>query len=1132
MGKRPGRPSAQLHVQRLEPRETPAHFVWSEQSFETLPIGGFPGDWRQWNSRGTGSFEVSNIQSSDGNRSLSSRNTMPQTSRAWLNEVFPADFGIAANFFLNSLQPMQLFARGSRLDSFLPTYYAASVTRGLQVELLRVVNGHSRTLAVLQVPVDLNQRWIQLALKPLGNRIAVQVFRYDTRQFLNPSGSWQATEVNAIEVIDDAITSAGYLGINRPDRNGGAIFVDQVQILSPDGKHNFDTVPIGTLPGSWSEWTSHTLAAFRTSSATSYSPEQSLTSQSALSNATARAWLSAIAPRNVQVAASVPLDSAIPLRLIARGKDLDSNRPTYYALSVSRGVEASLIFVDRGTTIELAKIRSSSYVSNLWVRASLTLIDNRLQVTIYRLDTGQFLRPDGQWQTGFVRALEVQDSRWGDAGFVGMERPAMYAGRVSVDDFEMSKADGDVIPPIVQIESPVAGATLTGSVVIRANVTDNERIDRTEFWLDGNLRFSTTSVPPVWNLDSQTITNGKHFIEVKAYDVAGNVGIARLEVQVLNNSVPPPTIPRHYSHIRIAMLAYSGTPFTEFENRLLRESVDLVIPNPRYLQQIDHQAPNTPQLIYTNVSNIYGSLLTDWLTFADAHGYDRELAFYHAQEPISWSGASPASMPVNWFWAVFRGSDLTRLTDLTSASRNSAPGDIPFGSVGESVYLGYPERFREINFQLFLGRSNGWSSVLEYVSRVDAAGRPVEWKPLVTSRDSTNQLAQSGRMEFDPPPDWRPAKIGNSGPLYYVRVRTRTGGNPPVGTTVLGRNYSGSNFAASPKGVIPVFDTAADLNGDGYLNDAEYARRAPGKEARFLYESRVFYPYYGEHRYVTNPSAPAVVAWLTDYHVRVLGQHPLADGFFVDNSGGRFPLAGAPLRETVNSYTEDYAALLTSMNRAIYPRFLAANTSAGGPETDAVVRAVPMWFEEFAIRPLAHNHSQFLDLAATLQRRQRVKSPTPYVVLDTLPTGGSPTDPRTMLASLAYYYLLADPTHTFLLFNGGFRPNSSWTEHWIPAAAYNIGQPKGNYSLFASGKDPANSALTYHIYQREYENALVLYKPLSYAPRQGNGSLADNTATTHKLDGTYRVLNALGQLTGPVTTVRLRNGEGVILIKM
>src|SRR5262245_10340582 len=64
--------------------------------------------------------------------------------------------------------------------------------------------------------------------------------------------------------------------------------------------------------------------------------------------------------------------------------------------------------------------------------------------------------------------------------------------------------------------------------------------------------------------------------------------------------LPRSKIPRHYEHIRVAMLAYSGTPFTDFENNLLRNSVDLVIPNSAYLERISKVAPQTAQLIYTN----------------------------------------------------------------------------------------------------------------------------------------------------------------------------------------------------------------------------------------------------------------------------------------------------------------------------------------------------------------------------------------------------------------------------------------------------------------------------------------------------------------------------------------------------
>jgi hypothetical protein len=114
-------------------------------------------------------------------------------------------------------------------------------------------------------------------------------------------------------------------------------------------------------------------------------------------------------------------------------------------------------------------------------------------------------------------------------------------------------------------------------------------------------------------------------------------------------------------------------------------------------------------------------------------------------------------------------------------------------------------------------------------------------------------------------------------------------------------------------------------------------------------------------------------------------------------------------------------------------------------------------------------------------------------------------------------------------FFGGYEPATSWTRHWVPAAAYDIGQPLGSWFVFASGRDPANWNLTYQVYSRQFTNALVLYKPLSYG---GNvtGSTSNSTATTVWLQRAYHPLNADGTLGPAVTSITLRNGEGAILI--
>jgi hypothetical protein len=412
---------------------------------------------------------------------------------------------------------------------------------------------------------------------------------------------------------------------------------------------------------------------------------------------------------------------------------------------------------------------------------------------------------------------------------------------------------------------------------------------------------------------------------------------------------------------------------------------------------------------------------------------------------------------------------------------------------------------------------------------VDSNGTPTNWKPLTVKSDGTNGLTRSGKITFDPPPDWKMAQIGSQGAMFYVRVRTTSTGTAPVATTILAADYVNANGTA--RGTIPVFDYAADVDHDGYLNDAEYANRKPGDDARFAYQSRLLFPYYGQMRFVLNPSNVDVQQWAASYAFRLLASQPLANGLFVDNSSAHSPLTGFNVLESTGNYSRDYGTMLGGISSQIAPRWLLANTSGGGSETSAVVTNTAGTFQESAIRPLAAGWQQFEDLANTIANWQTLTTPAHYLVLDTMTTGGSATDPRTQIATLAYYYLVADPNTTFLDYGGGESPNTSWTQHWIPAAAYDIGQPTSTWSLFASGKDPANAALTYHVYQRSYANALVLYKPLSYATGKGTGTLSDATATTFQLNGTYRLLRSDGTLGSSVTSVTLRNGEGAILVK-
>ena len=1127
-------PSVRLILEQLEERETPSASVISLETFDSVTQPNLPSGFAQW-SNAASSFTTSALKASSGTQSLSSAGSSNVAARFWQNQVQSADNGVQATIFTDSLIPIQIFARGQNLSGTTPSYYAVSITRGLQTELIRVENGISTTLGSLKSTSYLSGKWVRVSLTFDDDQLAVEVVRTDTGQYLNATGSWATNSATALQASDSAITNDGYSGINRQARYAGSAYIDDFAILSSGTTiaENFNAASVGGVPSGWSRWSSDGSLGFGASSS-KVIDGLSLAS-SGTSTRASRAWSDETLSSDVQASASIYVDSLIPAQIFVRGSDLTTATPDYYAVTVCRGLTVSVVKIVDGVSTELATFKSNTYTSGLWVRVSLTAQADQLQARVQRLDTGMWLNKFGDWQADPAAALDATDATLSGSGLAGLARPASYSGNVSFDNFDAGPGSNDITIPNLQITIPSGGQNLSERVSIPVTATDPSGIARIEYYIDNSLVGAATNAPFDWSLDTRNWNNGAHQLSVRAYDKAGNVSIAKYSVTFSNKaSYELPNIAQHYSHIRIAALAYSGNPMGTTEKILLQNSIDLVVANPKYLSTIDQTSPNTPQLIYSNVSNLYQELLTDWLNYADKNGLSREAAFYHVSEATSFLGASSSSQAVNWFWNVQRGpaSGTTGFKKLTGEARDATTGDVAFGDAGQAVYLGYTDKFREINFNLSTGKQNGWSYVVEYASAVDSAGNPTAWKTLNVLTDSTGGLNQSGQWTFDPPGDWKPTVVtGSTASLYYVRIRVVSGtaAQGPIANTILGRDFV--NAKGSYSGTIPAFDSAADKNGDGYLTDAEYATRAAGKDARFFYESRLFYPYYGQMRFVTNPGSTAIQNWAADYHKRLLTSQPLADGIFMDNSSGKNPVAGFKLVESSAAYGSEYSALLATLNRAISPKWVMANTSNGNADTDLVVRQVPATMEEFGIRAMSHNWQQFNDLADTVERRQSATDPSGYMIIDSLSTGGSPTSARTQMATLAYYYLIGDSRSTMLMLWGGEEPASSWSRHWFNALTYNVGQAQGDYSLFATGTDPANAKLTYNIYQRKHDNALVLYKPLSYARGQTSGTTLDNTATTHNLNGSYRILYSTGTLGPPITSITLRNGEGVVLIK-
>src|SRR5262245_4450842 len=329
---------------------------------------------------------------------------------------------------------------------------------------------------------------------------------------------------------------------------------------APTIQETFDKGTLGQLPAGWSQWSSDRTNAFAISAEKLVSKPHGLAVHGK-SNTAARAWLKEPQPADVQASVAVFLNTLIPAELLVRGSRLDSGSANYYAARVNRGLELKLVRVIKGEATTLGTVKSAAYISEKWARLTVQAKGKSVSVRIQRLDTGDYLDATGQWRAAPTWAISVTDNEIAGEGQNGVGRLASYAGSVFFDDFMAGKATDDE-PAVTEIKPPPKTSP--------AKPTEKPRPP------------SSASLPAV--------------------------------------PVMLPEIPRHYKHIRVAMLAYYGNPMGEFEDKLLRESVDLVVPNPAYLKHVHAVAPDTPQLIYTNASNLYQGLLTDWLAYADRRG--------------------------------------------------------------------------------------------------------------------------------------------------------------------------------------------------------------------------------------------------------------------------------------------------------------------------------------------------------------------------------------------------------------------------------------------------------------------------------------------------------------------------------
>lgn len=88
--------------------------------------------------------------------------------------------------------------------------------------------------------------------------------------------------------------------------------------------------------------------------------------------------------------------------------------------------------------------------------------------------------------------------------------------------FGLDNLDG--VPPTAALTSPANGATVSGTVTLSANASDDVGVAHVDFLLDGALLGNDAGAPYTLAWNSSGTSNGTHVLSARAIDLAGNTG--------------------------------------------------------------------------------------------------------------------------------------------------------------------------------------------------------------------------------------------------------------------------------------------------------------------------------------------------------------------------------------------------------------------------------------------------------------------------------------------------------------------------------------------------------------------------------------------------------------------------------
>ncbi len=154
-----------------------------------------------------------------------------------------------------------------------------------------------------------------------------------------------------------------------------------------------------------------------------------------------------------------------------------------------------------------------------------------------------------------------------------------------IDDFRIRKSSD---PPTITLIEPVGGE-VSGTIWVRANASDDVSISKVEFYVDNQLKFTDTSAPYQFQLDTTTIHGGDRKVKAVAYDEYPLTASDEVTVTVKNHSIS------------------SFAPSSATADNFLNINGSLFIEN-----GVESRDPTTDKVYFTGVSGRVEAQVSSW----------------------------------------------------------------------------------------------------------------------------------------------------------------------------------------------------------------------------------------------------------------------------------------------------------------------------------------------------------------------------------------------------------------------------------------------------------------------------------------------------------------------------------------